>query len=222
MRPEPVSRPADGLGQTQGQTGALDGSSITSVVGCQPEQTGALVSKPQRPSGHRGFPQAFGHGTELQSSPRTAPNTPIGKKTRHESPRNRHDGQATGRGALVAPLGTTLLREEAPVGSAESSKLRHRGDRKKVAGRERWESLCPPARWWDEPRLGGRTDGPRMDRTHRLGGWAPGAPATRGAEIHGNRKANADPHKEKPKGASGDEEAETRPGRNGLHGGRRP
>jgi len=43
------------------------------------------------------------------------------EKTGHESPRNRHDGHATGRGVLAIPLGMALLREAAPVGSAEAS-----------------------------------------------------------------------------------------------------
>jgi hypothetical protein len=184
--------------------------------------TGAPASKPQRPSGPRGFPQAFGYGSEARRGLRTAPSTPTGEKTRHESPRSRHDGQATGRGALVIPLGMALLREEAPVGSAGASELRHREDRGKVAGRGSQESLHPPACWRDGLRLGGRTGEPRTIRTQRFGGWARDAPASRDADRHGNRKTTADPHKAKPKGASGDEGAATRPGRNGLHGGPRP
>lgn len=79
-RPETASRPAEGFGQTQGQATALDERSLTSVTGRRPAQTGAPASRPQRPSGPRGFPQASGYGTEFQRSPWTAPNTQTGKR----------------------------------------------------------------------------------------------------------------------------------------------
>jgi hypothetical protein len=76
------------------------------------------------------------------------------RERRRESPCERTNADATGRGASAFPLGMALLREAAPVGSATASELRLRGKSEKVAGREPTSSPHPPARWWDEHPLG--------------------------------------------------------------------
>lgn len=150
--------------------------------------------------GHRG--RASGAPVRSPPAPRGHADQPPGKQTGWESPRDQSQGHATGRGVLADPPGSAPLRGAAPVGSAESSSPWQRGDCVKVAGRGLMDSPHPPARWWDELRLGTSSDG-RGTPAHRSGGGRARLRETGDAEHHDTPGKGADPRKAKPKGASG-------------------
>jgi len=127
---------------------------------------------------------------------------PAGKRTGRKSPCDQTFGHATGCGVSADPSGSAPLRGAAPVGSAGSSSPRRRGDRAKVACRAKGTRNFHQF-------AGGTGSGPQRIPearcTHlalrRGGGRDSGRPEARRTSAPAGKEA--DPHKAKPKGASG-------------------
>ena len=140
---------------------------------------------------------------------------------RQGSPRNRLRGTTAGRDVHTAPLGTVLLREWAPVGSARTDSFGcrgwHEGGRSRASGRSRT--------WFAREAGLGRVERKRAhaSRTRMLtcpSVGCSGTSAPRQATIDARRKQTLD--RAKPKEASGGASAETSARRYGLDGGPKP
>lgn len=145
----------------------------------------------------------------------------VAGRNRQESPRKRLRETTAGRDAHTAPLGTVLLREWAPVGSAGPGcfgiRKRQESERSRARGRS-----CT---WFAREAGFGRDDGTRLTANRSWMLTCPtvgcfGTSATRVAAIGARREQALDGTK--PKEASGDASAETSACRYGLDGGTKP